>query len=189
MGQCRVVGILGGVGVGRGHSTWHVVACVRVVRFGRQRHLRTQFGNLPLVERLRAGERSCDDRRVAQLGGKVEGGRQAVGVRLASVRPIILQKGDIASKAGEDEGRRAVCFGTASCARRLRSWRLQQQPTRCMRIAEHTLGNEGRIEHLDFGTRRHECSKQLRVVSSVGKNERRVATRRSPPPIGIGPRS
>eukprot|EP00964_Phaeocystis_antarctica_P014068 scaffold7746_cov59-Phaeocystis_antarctica.AAC.5 len=63
MGQCRVVGILAGVRVGRGHGTWHVVACVRVVRFGRQRHLRTQYGNLPLVERrLRACKCRCNDR-------------------------------------------------------------------------------------------------------------------------------
>jgi hypothetical protein len=84
--------MLADVAVGRGHGTWHVVACVRVVRFGRQRHLLTQYVNLLLVERLRACERRCDNRRVAQLGGEVEGWRQAARVRLARViRPIILQ--------------------------------------------------------------------------------------------------
>ena len=81
----------------------------------------------------------------------------------------MLQDGScITSKAGEDEGRKAICLGTASGAGRLRHWRLQQQPMRRMRITEHTLGNEGRIKHRDVATRRHECRKQLRVVSLVG---------------------
>ena len=94
----------------------------------------------------------------------------------------MLQDGScIASKAGEDEGRKAICLGTASGA-----GMLQQQPTRRMRIAEHALGNEGRIKHLDFGTRRHKCSEQFRVVSLVGKDKRRADARRTPLPIGIG---
>ena len=86
-----MVGILADVVVGRGHGTWHVVACVRVMRVCRQRHLLTQHGNLPLVERrLRACKRRCNDRGVAQLNGKVECGLHAVGVRLARVRAIIV---------------------------------------------------------------------------------------------------
>ena len=94
----------------------------------------------------------------------------------------MLQDGScIASKAGEDEGRKAICLGTASGAGMLR-----QQPTRRMRIAEHALGNEGRIQHRDVGTRRHECRNQLRVVSLVGKDKRRAVARHTPLPIGIG---
>ena len=66
-----------------GRGTWHVAAGRRVVRASRPRRLCAQHGALRLVEPLCARERRLDDRRVAQLDGEAEGGRQAIGARLA----------------------------------------------------------------------------------------------------------
>ena len=157
-------------------GTWHVAAGRRVVRAGRQRRLRAQHGALRLVEPLCACERRRDDRRVAQLGGEAEGGRQAVGARLARVGAVERRKGGrVASKAGDDEGRQAALLAIARGAGRLRGGRLQQQRARRVRIAEHALGDEGRVERRDVGARRHERREQLRVVAAAGDDEGRVA--------------
>eukprot|EP00964_Phaeocystis_antarctica_P022167 scaffold12307_cov53-Phaeocystis_antarctica.AAC.2 len=163
-------------------GTWHVAAGRRVVRAGRLRCLRAQHGALRLVEPLCAGERRLDDRRVAQLGGEAEGGRQAVGARLARVGAVERRKGGrVASKAGDDEGRQDALLAIDRGA-----GRLQQQPARRVRIAEHALGDEGRVERRDVGARRHERREQLRVVAALGDDEGRVAVFVARVGIGLG---
>ena len=120
------------------------------MRAGRQRRLRAQHGALRLVEPLRARERRRDDRRVAQLGGEAEGGRQAVGARLARVGAVERRKGGrVASKAGEEDldlGRQASLLAIARGAGRLRGGRLGQQRLQSQRRA--ALGPARRLSEL-----------------------------------------
>ena len=79
-------------------------------------------GALRLVEPLCACERRLDDRRVAQLDGEAEGGRQAIGARLARVGAVERRKGGrVAAKAGDDEGRQAALLPSASAGARYSS--------------------------------------------------------------------
>ena len=122
-----------------GRGTWHVAAGRRVVRAGRQRRLCAQHGALRLVELLCACERRLDDRRVAQLDGEAEGGRQAIGARLARVGAVERRKGGrVASKAGEEDldvGGQASLLAIAHGAGRLRGGRLGQQRLQSQRRA------------------------------------------------------
>ena len=122
-----------------GRGTWHVAAGRRVVRAGRPRRLCAQHGALRLVEPLCACEHRLDDRRVAQLDGEAEGGRQAIGARLARVGAVERRKGGrVASKAGEEDldvGRQASLLVIARGAGRLRGGRLGQQRLQLQRRA------------------------------------------------------
>ena len=55
-----------------------------------------------------------------------------------------------------------------------------------MRIAEHALGDEGRVERRDVGARRHERREQLRVVAAAGDDEGRVAVVGARVGVGLG---
>ena len=109
------------------------------MRVGRPRRLCAEHGALRLVEPLCACERRLDDRRVAQLDGEAEGGRQAIGARLARVGAVERRKGGrVASKAGEEDldvGRQASLLAIARGTGRLRGGRLGQQRLQLQRRA------------------------------------------------------
>ena len=122
-----------------GRRTWHVAAGRRVVRADCPRRLCAEHGALRLVEPLCPCERRLDDRRVAQLDGEAEGGRQAIGARLARVGAVERRKGGrVASEAGEealDVGGQASLLAIARGAGRLRGGRLGQQRLQSQRRA------------------------------------------------------
>jgi len=153
------------------HGTWHVAAGRRVVRAGRQRRLRAKHGALRLVEPLRARERRRDDRRVAQLGGEAEGGRQAVGARLARVGAVERRNGGrVASKAGEEDldlGRQAGLLAIARGAGRLRGGRLGQQRLQPQRRAALGLV---RIDGLDELAERVQVQLARAVAIELGEH-------------------
>ena len=169
-GVLACVCVWGGWGEGR-RGTWHVAAGRRVVRAGRQRRLRAQHGALRLVEPLRAREHRRDDRRVAQLGGEAEGGRQAVGARLARVGAVERRKGGrVASKAGEEDldvGRQASLLPIARGTGRLRGGRLGQQRLQSQRRAALGLV---RIDGLDELAERVQVQLARAVAIELGKH-------------------
>ena len=136
-----------------GRGTWHVAVGRCVVRAGRQRRLCAQHGALRLLEPRCACERRLDDRRVAQLDGEAEGGRQAIGARLARVGAVERRKGGrVASKAGEEDldvGRQAsfvakCMLGDAHAARTL----LLEAPAPAPPGAGASAGEEGGLPPL-----------------------------------------
>ena len=131
-----------------GRRTWHVAAGRHVVRADCPRRLCAEHGALRLLEPLCPCERRLDDRRVAQLDGEAEGGRQAIGARLARVGAVERRKGGrVASEAGEealDVGRQASLLAIARGAGRLRGGRLGQQRLQSQRRA--ALGPARRLD-------------------------------------------